>query len=79
MVTHLDVHSKQGTLLSNFSYLTNSFAPSSAALRALPASFKASTNLINWSASKTNQTTFTNFDLTATNFPSRFYRVLFVP
>jgi len=40
---------------------------------------EASTNLVNWTPINTNITTFTNLDFAVTNFPYRFYRVLYVP
>ncbi len=40
---------------------------------------EASTNLINWLAIQTNQTTFTNIDTSVTNKPYRFYRALYQP
>jgi len=40
---------------------------------------EASTNLINWVAIQTNQTTFTNIDTSVTNKPYRFYRALYQP
>jgi hypothetical protein len=79
MVAHLEVYSTQKALLSDFGYLTNGFRSVVSGITGAMYVVQASTNLINWSPIETNQTTFTNFDLTATNFPSRFYRVLFVP
>ena len=32
-----------------------------------------------WLAINTNKTTFTNIDNTVTNYPSRFYRILYQP
>jgi hypothetical protein len=79
IVAHLEVYSTQKALLSNFVYLSNGFRSVVSGVTGATYVVQASTNLLNWSAIETNQTTFTNFDLTATNFPSRFYRVLFVP
>jgi hypothetical protein len=79
VVAHLEVYSTQRALLSGFGYLSNGFRSVVSGITGASYVVQASTNLINWSAIETNQTTFTNLDVAATNSPRRFYRVLFVP
>lgn len=78
-VAHLQVYSTQRALLSDLGYLSNGFRSVVSGITGATYVLEASTNLFNWSAIETNQTTFTNLDVAAPNFPSRFYRVLFVP
>jgi len=78
IVAHLEVYSTQKALMSDFAYLTNEFRSVISGITGATYIVQASTNLVNWSPIETNQTTFTNLDLRATNFPSRFYRVLFI-
>ena len=79
LVAHLQVYSTQKALLSDFGYLTNTYHTVVSGITGGTYVVEASTNLINWSAIETNQTTFTNRDRSVTNYPYRFYRALYKP
>jgi len=79
VVAHLEVYSTQRALLSDFGYLTNTYHSVVSGITGANYVVEASTNLINWSPIQTNQTTFTNYDRSVTNYPYRFYRALYKP
>ena len=79
VVAHLEVYSTQRAQLSDFGYLTNTYHSVVSGITGANYVVEASTNLINWSPIQTNQTTFTNYDRSVTNYPYRFYRALYKP
>ncbi len=78
-IVHLQVYPTQKALLDVWNYITNSYRFTVSGITGANYVVEASTNLINWVAIYTNQTTFTNIDNTVTNYPYRFYRALYQP
>jgi len=78
-VAHLYVYlTEQATLTSRGFYLTQNLMEVKGITGANYV-VQTSTNLINWLAIQTNQTTFTNIDKSVTNKPYNFYRALYQP
>ncbi len=78
-VAHLYVYLTEQATLSSRGFSTTQFLTEVKGITGANYVVYASTNLVNWLAIQTNQTTFTNIDTSVTNKPYRFYRALYQP